>query len=214
MFCYNFRLKSLLDYQTDVTIDLTVIKPDTSIPTAPQPQDQSTQTESTDLDSTKTETLKPDVVVKVEEAHSPLDVKKEDDIDTDDFVPDVPSDNSDDEYIVTRTRSKKTMLPKNGVVKEKKAKKQKSQFNDWEMLDPAKILSKDFEVSSDKVVIKQEAVEVQPQDLGLELEVRGIKKEGNESHLYYCCVCFGHCVTKNEMLQHYKYVFYVIYLYI
>lgn len=144
--------------------------------------------------------------IKVKEEPKNVEIPKSEEdypMDTADnfFLSNIPSDNSDDISLVN-LQKKKRKRPKNGDVEGKKKKKPK--LKEWEYLvrtlpEGTALTVVEPEL---KVTVKQEASEP---DLP-----RNVKTEPVEFH---CCICFVQCYSRNEMLQHYKYVS-ILFIYI
>ncbi|KAM3955197.1 LOW QUALITY PROTEIN: uncharacterized protein ACR2FA_010930 [Aphomia sociella] len=210
------RLRTMLppNIYIDNSIDLTLIKHNSTSPLPRDCCDQSTQTEENPKPAPPpTNDIPDNINIKIKEEPKPLSpsiIKKEDstiDSDYNDIsndVPDVLSDNSDDMSLINLQKKKKAKKSDMNGRTRKKGRKRKPKLKEWEILINAlpegtaltMVDKKEDAVNLD--VVKRES---EGRDINVELEV---KPEPGDVDIHNCCICFIQCYSRSEMLQHYR----------
>ncbi|XP_053619104.1 zinc finger protein 2-like [Plodia interpunctella] len=172
-------------------------------------REQATQTDDGPWDFT--------VSVKVKEEPEPAtseNIKQEDSIESDDnkdqiniynensndYIDDIPSDNSDNISLLNLKKKKKSKKEVNGQV-EKRCKKRKPKLTDWGMLMST---LPEGAVSVEKREDSQMVVKSENQKIGIDGLDQVVVKKESDSEVYQCCICLLQCYSRCDMLQHYR----------
>lgn len=194
----------------DETIDLSIVKSCDSPPPSKlhieKICDRSTQTEI-NIETESKESKNEQIQIKKEPIPDvPPSVKKENnsfnlELDSDHF--DQMSSDSEDISLKTLKTKKSKKPAVNGEVTPKRGRKKNVELQGWEDLMtalPAGALS---------VVDRENLPDLQVQVMKEELDEQPCNSDSllTEMNVFHCCICLVQCYNRNEMIQHYKYVF-------